>query len=140
MGNGSGGIFSGIKKVFGEVEKPVEVVVSDVEKTVRIFNELQKDSPELKAAFTGLVGQLEAVGTDITAEVTVDGLNVPGYLKLAQDSIAAVRYFQTNVKPVLTQVWGQLDPTPPAPPAASSLAASADDATTGPGLHAITPA
>jgi hypothetical protein len=139
MGNGAGGIFSGIKKVFGEVEKPVEVVVSDVEKTVRIFNELQKDSPELKAAFTGLVGQLEAVGTDITGEVTVDGLNLPGYLKLAQDSIAAVRYFQTNVKPVLTQVWGQLDPTPPTPEA-SSPAASAVDATTGPGLHAITPA
>jgi hypothetical protein len=104
-------------------------VVTFGEKLGVIFTQLQADSPELRTALTGLVSKLEAVGGDATLEIASDGSNLPEYFALANDSVAAVKYFRASVLPVIEQVYAQLKgdfaPAPAAPAAAAPAAAVA---------------
>jgi hypothetical protein len=114
------------EKLFKGAEKVAEAPLQAFQKLKTIFEQVEEDTPELKAALLGFTQKAEAVGGDLVVDTSADGLNVQADMQTLAAAADLIAYFRSIVLPVIEKIYGQVkaDVSAPAAPAASSVATS----------------
>lgn len=116
--------------------KDIEIPVTSSQKFFLIVSHGSQDAPEVATVVQTVLEKALTLGTDVTAAVAADGLNIAEDAKVLADGKDLFTYVQGTAIPVVEKVWSDLglgkaiSPATPAKPAV--LASVVDGPSTAP--------
>lgn len=91
--------------VLQKIEQVIVSPFAHLDQVIAAINTALKAEPQVKAAITGLLAEIQSEGAMVTAAATVDGLNVPADMAAATGAAALFTYIKSTFIPAIEAAY-----------------------------------